>query len=162
MMLGKKPRIFILVAPEEGLISDIVFLSFLWRFVFVVTHWLLLQVPCIELLLVVYANRVDGGKYERVYEIVVGRQPSVGAGLPRPAPIMNSNKISTTHSSMEYVTYFVTVHDRPPPVTIGGTLSPCQSVAARYSTVMLSAAKHLSAHRDRPFTAQRDASLRSA
>ncbi len=28
-------------------------------------------------------------------------------------PIMNIHKISITHSSMQYVTYFVNVHDRP-------------------------------------------------
>ncbi len=29
---------------------------------------------------------------ERVYEIVVGKQPTVGVGLPRPPPIMNCNE----------------------------------------------------------------------
>jgi len=48
----------------------------------------------------------------------------------------------------------VKIHYRPPPVTIGGTLSR-QSAAGRDSPVMLSAAKHLSAHRDRPFASLR-------
>ncbi len=55
--LGEQPQAA--SSPEELL------LSFLWRFLFVVTYRRLLQVPCIELLLVAYANRADGGKYER-------------------------------------------------------------------------------------------------
>src|SRR6266852_1563368 len=45
--------------------------------------------------------------------------------------------------------------DRPPPMTIGGTLSPCRSATGRDRPVMLSAAKHLAAHRARPFAALR-------
>ena len=37
----------------------------------------------------------------------------------------------------------VPLHDRLPPVTIGGTLSPCQSAAGRESPVTLSEAKGL-------------------
>ncbi len=65
----------------------------------------------------------------------------VGPDLSRPSPIMNINKISTTHSSMQYLTYFVNVHDRPPPVTIWEPyrLARAQHCHAERSTVMLSA-----------------------